>query len=545
LAPRFHFGIAGLPRSQASSNDRTLRFAQVQRNVSSLRIPFDSFVLSAVVAELQAFVSGKIQEVRQPNDNDIVLGLYASGREAMLVLSCDPIFSRAYLVTKRPGTMTPPPAFCATLRARIEGARIADIQQIENDRILQLILETPNGAFRLIAELMGKHSNLILVEPGGRVLSAAKWVGQTKSSRPIQSGSPYEWPPVLQPGSVVRSPFYRKLAEALGGEPKADSPVLSVGHGAYPASVAALGLPELKRPSISIALEQHFALEIPKHLADGLRSGLVTQLQRVVLARETALHDLGLAEEAGGKAPLWQRYGELILAYGPAAEPGRAAMKAWDYDGAEVEIKIDPDQDYKANAAKYFDKAKRAKGRMSMVRDQIARLSEDLQGVLGLIARVESAERLDALKDLQEEARKRRWLTLKVVQAKAKEDRPYEGHRIRELTGPGGWPILYGENAESNDYLTLRVAKPSDLWLHIRGSTSAHVVIVTRNQPERVQRETLEFAAKVAVQNSPSKHAGYVPVDYTLKRYVRKPRGAAKGAAVYTNEKTIHVDLSK
>lgn len=513
--------------------------------MAQIRIPYDSFTLSAVVSELQAFVGGKIQEIRQPNDHDIVMGVYNQGREAMLLLSCDPIFARAYLVTKRPGTMTPPPAFCATLRARIEGGFISSIAQIEGDRIVELDVDTPGGTFRLIAELMGKHSNLILVEPGGRVLSAAKWVGKTKSSRPIQSGSPYEWPPVLKPGEIVSSPFFRKLTDASGSEPVAGSPVLSIGHGAYPASVAALGLPELKRPSISIALEQHFALEIPKHLAEALRSTLLTQLARVVLARETALYDLGLAEEAGGKAPMWQRQGELILAYGPSMEAGNATLQAWDYDGSPVEIKLDPELDFKANAAKFFDKAKRAKGRMSMVRDQIARLAEDLASVISLVGRVEAAERLDQLKDLQGEARKRRWLTIAVVQAKSKEDRPYEGHRIRELTGPGGWSILYGENAESNDYLTLRVAKPSDLWLHIRGNTSAHVVIVTRNQPEKVQRETLEFAARVAIQNSNSKHAGYVPVDYTLKRYVRKPKGAAKGSAVYTHEKTIHVDLEK
>jgi predicted ribosome quality control (RQC) complex YloA/Tae2 family protein len=68
------------------------------------------------------------------------------------------------------------------------------------------------------------------------------------------------------------------------------------------------------------------------------------------------------------------------------------------------------------------------------------------------------------------------------------------------------------------------------------------VIITTRNQPDRVQPETLRYAAKLAVMNSTSKHAGYVPVDYTLKKYVRKPRGAAKGTATYSHEKTIHVE---
>jgi len=68
------------------------------------------------------------------------------------------------------------------------------------------------------------------------------------------------------------------------------------------------------------------------------------------------------------------------------------------------------------------------------------------------------------------------------------------------------------------------------------------VVFVTGNHPERIGPHQIQFAAKVAVMNSTCKHAGFVPVDYTLKRYVRKPRGAANGAALYTNEKTIHVE---
>lgn len=508
-----------------------------------IRIPYDSFTLAAVVEELREYVDGKVQEIRQPNDYDVVLALYSGGREAIFLLSCDPTFARAYFITKRTGTFPNPPAFLGALRSRLEGARIVDVRQIEGDRVLEMKFESSGGTYRLIAELMGKHSNLVLVEPGGRILGAAKWVGGNKSSRPIQPGIPYSWPPVLEGGNHLKpSPFYRKLSEALGLAPAMGTPVLSPGLGAYPASVSVLGLTEFSRPSISIALEQHYAQAIPKHLADSLRASLVTQLERVVFAREVALDDLRQAEEAGGKAPTWQRNGELILAYGSGLPAKSEALEAWDYEGSPITIKLDPELDYKENANRYFDRAKRAKGRLGLVRDQIARLSAERDSVADLVRRIRESERLEQLRELQTEATGRRWLMTMAAPTKQKEDRPYEGHRVRELLAPGGWTVLYGENAEANDYLTLRVAKPNDWWLHIRGSTSAHVVVVTRNHPEKVQRETLEFAARVAVQHSPSKHAGYVPVDYTLKRYVRRPRGAPKGTALYTHEKTMHVD---
>lgn len=507
-----------------------------------MRIPFDSFVLSAVTAELKGLVPAKIQGIRQPQDDTLVIGLYAGGRESMLLLSCHPVFSRAHLTTRRPANRPSPSAFLSTLRTRLDGGRLVQVRQVQGDRMLDLTIESDSGIHRLVAELMGKHSNLILVDGGGRIVSAAKWVGTTKSSRPILPSREYHLPPVMKGGEELKpSPFYQKLATGLGELPRPDHPVLSPSHGAYPCSVAVLGFQEFARPSISIALEQHFQSAIPQAELESLRNQLLSQLDRVLLARDTALSDLRAADAAGGKAPEWQRIGELILAYGPSAEPGADHLVVWDYDGTQKAIPYDPESSFQENAARFFDRAKRAKSRLGTVREQIVRLANDRDIVAGFRLKVEQEDRLDRLSDLREELLRRRYLNPPPVAA-IKEERPYEGHRIRELTGPGSWTVLYGENAEANDYLTLRVAKPNDWWLHVRGGTSAHVVIVTRNQPDRVQPETLRYAAKVAVQNSPSKHAGYVSVDYTLKKYVRKPKGAARGTALYTHEKTLHVE---
>ncbi len=508
-----------------------------------MRIPFDSFVLSAVAEELRPYVGGRVQEIRQPNDNEVVLVVYATGHEAMFLLSCHPTFARAHFVTKRPSNQPSPPQFLSALRARIGNGRIVGVRQIQGDRLLEIEFETAEGVHRLVAELMGKHSNLILVDAGGRVVGAAKWVGRSKSSRPIQPGAPYVLPPVLEGGEALKtSPFYRQLAEAMGKPPVIGQAVISPGSGAYPTSVAPIGLTEHSRASISVALEQHFSQAILTHEAESLRSNLLGQLDRVLLARDVALGDLRKAEAAGGRAPEWQRLGELILTYGPSALPAAKSLTVWDYDGTEREIPLDPTLNYQENAQKVFDRAKRAKGRLGTVRDQIVRLAEDRTAVAAIRERIATETRLDRLRDLRDEAKSRRYLFNQLLPTKSKEERPYEGHRVRELAAPGGWTILYGENAEANDYLTLRVAKPNDWWLHVRGGVSAHVVIVTRNQPDKVQRETIEYAAKVAVLNSPSKHAGYVPVDYTLKKYVRKPKGAPKGTALYTHEKTLHVD---
>jgi len=545
-----------------------------------LRIPFDSLTLSAVVWEMQPFVGGKVQRVSQPDEFTVGIGMYSKEAGAgMLLISCHPQNARAYLTTKRLANQPNPPTFCSTLRARLEGGFLKSVVQIEFDRILELEVEHPEGTYRVIAELMGKHSNIMLVDEEKKVLSAAKWVGRTKSSRPIQPGGKYHRPPFppkpplfdAQAGDDLKaftgaSPFLVSLigADGTDGTDRTDrtdgtcssifdlvklvaiegkvQPVLSPGNGAYPISVAGLGLKDFPRASVSVALEQHYDAQIPAEEAESVRKSLLSQIRRVILAREVALNDLAQARALGERAAEMQMTGDLILAYGPQGPEGARELDAFDFDGNPIKIALDPEKDYKKNANAFFEKAKKAKSRMGLVGDQIARLSSEKIELESLADKVERAERLDEIEALQNEARKRHWLHSHAVTAKHKEDGPYEGNRIRELLGPGGWTILYGENAEANDYLIVRVAKPNDWWLHVRGNVSSHVVIVTRNQPERVGREVLEYAAKIAVQHSALKHSGYVPVDYTLRKYVRKPRGAAKGTALYTNEKTIHIE---
>jgi len=106
----------------------------------------------------------------------------------------------------------------------------------------------------------------------------------------------------------------------------------------------------------------------------------------------------------------------------------------------------------------------------------------------------------------------------------------------------GNWEILYGENATSNDFLTTRHARPGDLWLHARAVTGAHVLVPGVGSLERLPAEVLREAARLAAAHCEAKHSGVVPVDYTFRRYVRKPRGSAPGAVVYTNERTLHVE---
>ncbi len=503
------------------------------------KIPFDNVVVAAVVAELQPWIGAKVQDVRHPTEREAYFELYGTAGRALLLLSAQTLFYRMHLVTRMPSNAPQPSSFVSTLRSRIIGARIVSIQQVETDRIVRIDLDGQEGPFSLVVELMGQHSNVALLDSEGRAVGAMRWVNAQRSVRPIMPGTAYVLPPSQGTG---RSSLYRELF-AAGPPSTAMSAFWARGYGVYPYSLAPLGYVEEQQESISRALELHYREAVRDFAIEQKQISLLAQLRRVISAREAALADLDAAIEAGLHAGMWQKYGDLLLAYAYSISPGGKFAEVWDFEGNPISVPLDPELDAKSNAQRYFDKAKRAKSRLGMANQQRDRLQADRVEVLALVVRVESAARLDELEDLEAEAKRRRWLQAPNLAQTKKEERPFEGHRVRQLLGPRGITVIYGENAEANDYLTLRVAKPNDLWFHVRGNTSAHVVIRTENQPDRVQLDQLQFAARVAVMNSPLKHSGYVSVDYTLKKYVRKPRGAAKGTALYTHEKTLSLQI--
>jgi predicted ribosome quality control (RQC) complex YloA/Tae2 family protein len=231
------------------------------------------------------------------------------------------------------------------------------------------------------------------------------------------------------------------------------------------------------------------------------------------------------------------------MAYAANLPSGSAKRTLPDYDGTSIEIKLNPEQSGKENALRLFEKAKKAKGRIGILQDQLQRLKALKYDLDSYLLKALDATTKVEIESAQAEIKERRLLLTQTHRTPdGKQVKPFEGHRIRELVGPKNHRVLFGENAEANDYLTLRIAKSNDWWLHVRGHTSAHVLVPTSNKPELTPREVLEFAAKIAVQNSTQKHAGFVAVDYTLKKHVRRTKGSPKGSVIYTHEKTLHVE---
>lgn len=524
--------------------------------MSAKRLPFDSLGVRAIVNELQPWIGAKAQKFVQRDRSTVQIQLYRNG-SAWLLLSADPDFPRLHLSSRIRKGEHDGPTFATELRRRLEGWRLSAVVQRGFDRVVDLWFESGQGSWVLTAELMGKHSNIILIDGGQRIVAVAKSVGPSKSRRPVLVGRTYLPPPFEVRPSLLEALETDDLMEYEGASPFAVEwigmhglsafqhaakdhryvPTYVPGRGAYPLPVEG-GVP---RESFSIALEQAAEELLERIHVERRRQTLLGQLQRVKLAREVAIRDLESALDIAAKAERLQQMGELILAYAQLVSPEATELDTQDYDGEPLRIPLRPDLSPIENANRYFAKAKRVRAGESANRAALDRLQEDNQVLDSVMYRLAHARTEDEVADLESLCQQRRWLHQQVVAA-SREERPFQGHAIRETLGPGGWRILYGENAAANDYLTQRVAKPNDWWLHVRGSASAHAVIVTGSQPMKVPKETLMAAAEVVVRNSPSKHSSYVPVDYTLRKHVRKPKGSPPGTVVYSHEKTLHVD---
>ena len=200
---------------------------------ANLTAPFDSLTLRAVIAELrQRLLGGQVQDIRQPSQSELRLGIRSQGRNHNLALSCDARFARAHLTAHRPPNAPVPPSFCMALRKHCEGAVVRDIRQRGFDRVLEIEIvarsdDADSTTTTLIAELMGKHSNLILVNAAGIILEAAKRVSRKVNRfREVLPGLPYQMPPEqadrLDPfDSSALEILERELNDESGGSLKA------------------------------------------------------------------------------------------------------------------------------------------------------------------------------------------------------------------------------------------------------------------------------------------------------------------------------------
>ncbi|MBO8128854.1 MAG: NFACT family protein [Peptococcaceae bacterium] len=241
------------------------------------------------------------------------------------------------------------------------------------------------------------------------------------------------------------------------------------------------------------------------------------------------MHDMSKASE-------YRRKGELLMANLYRVSKGMKQVILDDfYSGERLAVDLDPSLSPSQNAQRYFKKYQKLKTAADRAAAAEEKLSNDLAYLEGVETSLEMAESLTDITEIHEELASEGYL--KQVSPNPKK-RHQEHPRPLYFQSSDGYDIFVGRNNRQNDYVTFRVAKGEDLWLHARDIPGAHVIIKSSGQ---VPQRTIEEAASLAAYYSRARNSDKVPVDYTLRKYVRKPRGAKPGFVIYSEEKNLLV----
>jgi predicted ribosome quality control (RQC) complex YloA/Tae2 family protein len=555
---------------------------------------FDSVVLTAVAADLEPLVGAPVTRVLQPDRDEIALAIGGRKRSAYVLLSIHPRWARVHLTDSVESGIAA--SFCQLLRARLEGARLQRIVQPAFERTVTLAFNPLGGAIDVIAEIMGRRSNLIAVS-GGTILGALKPVTAAMSSvRQILPGLAYAPPPRDRPVLPELTPDALRtllagstgpLARRLAGTVLGLSPLLatelvvraglaspSPGRSADEESAAlwpvitelirTVGARQFAPMVYATGDEPVGFTPFPYiHLADrsGARAPRMSDAVAIVAARVTRqsrleehrtllravivsamaklTHTLGelrrSKQEADAGEELRSR-GDLLFAYASQIPARAAAATLPGFDDRPVTIELDPTLTAAENARAMFTRyAKMKAARPGIERRfaEVTALTEYLDSVLTMVDTAASVDDLAALRaELVDEG------MLKA--RRSPRTRRAQTSGPRTFTASSGHEIIVGRTNRENDEVTFTLARPTDLWLHARGMPGAHVIVRSGGRP--IPDATIREAAQIAAYFSRGRSGGRVPVSYTLRKYVKKPRGAKPGLAAITNEKTVMVE---
>ena len=570
----------------------------------------DGFSTQPLVQELRdALTGGRIDKITQPSKASVFLSIRQPGRNHLLHIAASPQASAVFLAQRPPENPAEPPLFCMVLRKQLEGSRIADIRQHALDRIIVFDFDSLAAGAKivtktLVVELIGKHSNIILVQDG-RIIDALRKVGSANSrTRLILPAREYV-PPPAQEKLDLRTAAPAAVIERLAQEPAATlfKGLLNSCLGFGPASarevIFSAGLPEkmlcadldakdkdaliqalaeisaacmeeeaapcliidrnnkvlatapfplhylppehatLSFPTISAMLEKATLLAgayTPPE-KDRLKKFVKTELSRAENKLDVLKEELRQAENAED----YKIRGDNLMTYAHLFQDHEDASLTVDdiysETGGKITLKLDQRLTLSQNMQAFYHKYDKLKRAQKLLNEQIALCSENIRYLASVETSLAASSALSEIEEIKEELIESGFL--KEGKKKKRQDKPSAPFQFMTEDGKS---ILVGKNNYQNDRLTFRTAAPDDLWLHAKDIPGSHVIL--RLSGEEPSEESLHHAAILAAHFSKAQDSSNVPVDYTYRRYVKKPSGSRPGFVIFTHQKTLYVTPS-
>lgn len=448
---------------------------------------------AALARELGALAGTRVTAVHQAGALRLLLVLEQGGRRQDLVLDLGPSLPHACLAAHEPAPGAPT-ALAHALRNLLAGARLEGARSVPGERVLCLDLSLGGLARSLWFEGFGRQANLYALDEGGVV----RWTvrGEVAATR----------------GAAVGARF-----TPMGAREPAHPPAPAPGEDASAAIRAVVA-----------ATQQHEELTRRRKALERWLQGSLAKARGAAAA---------LAAQAAGaaQAGALRRQGELLRNSFHLLRPGLAQVSVPDHDTDPprmVVIDLDPAREPGEQVAALFRRARQAERAAAEAAARAPLLEARRAQADAWLARLAAAQGLEELAGLEAEC------GLPTAGPRARTPTP--ALPWRAFRSADGWEILVGRDAAGNDRLTMRHARPGDLFLHVRGASGSHVIVPTP-RGKSVPKETLLDAAELACMHSSRAAAPHNEVDYVPRRYVRKPRGSAAGLVELTRCSTLRV----
>ena len=569
---------------------------------------FDGITIACLRKELSdRLVGGRITKIVQPEADELLLTIKNNAAQYRLLLSASASLPLVYLTEKSKNAPMTAPGFCMLLRKHLGGGRITAVTQPSLERILRFEIEHLDEMGDLcrkylIAELMGKHSNLIFCREDGTILDSIKHVSLAVSSvREVLPGRTYFIPHTqdkLDP--LTASPA--EMIEAVCAKPaplgKAIYTSLTGFSPAMAEELCHRSFLESARPAAALEnrerdMLQHQLLRLmenikgedftPRIYYNGKEpaefsavpltmyedldaqsfedmSGLLesyyavkntltrihqksADLRRIVqtaLERTRKKYALQLKQlQDTEKREKYKVWGELIHTYGYGVPEGARSMQALNYyTNEEITIPLDSTLTAQENAKRYFDKYGKLKRTFEAVTKLLEETRNEIEHLESIQTALDMALTEEDLAPVREELVEYGYIRRKSGRNSGK--KPKLSSRPYHYLSSDGFDIYVGKNNFQNDELTFQFASGNDWWFHAKGVPGSHVILKSegRELPDRA----FEEAGRLAAYYSKNRGGDKVEIDYVEKKHVKKPGGGKPGFVVYYTNYSLVID---
>lgn len=567
----------------------------------------DGLSLYSAMNELnKRLAGGKIDKIQQTDKEELLLMVRSLGQTYRLLINASASDNRVQLTELKKQAPSEAPMFCMLLRKRIAGGKIVRFEQERLDRVLKISIETYNdlgdlSVFALYCELMGKHSNIILVNEKGVIVDAIKHVGLGMSSvRFVMPGLEYSAPPAqdkqdpskasaddfsmamcmvgMSIAKALSNAFFglspavaaqlvarytdktectqlseaerEELAERLTafyadmaqGKEKASAVLNALGEteAVYPFAIAGGGIKLYD--SIGEALDSLYINSDRREWAKRHGASARKVLQNNIERCEKKLALYADALNSGEQMEKCRLYGELLTANLHSLKSGTDTAAVDNYYADPVEriaIPLDRQLTPGENAQRYYKKYQKLKAARDMAIVQREQTLSELNYLEGQLDNLTKCTAENELSELIEELKEQGYIKR---DKGGKKKMKLAASKPMHFVSSTGADIYVGKNNRQNDELTLRFASPNDIWMHTKNIPGSHVIVKGASEQDTA---TMTEAALLAAYYSRARGSENVAVDYTPRKYVKKPAGAKPGMVIYTTNKTAYVTPSE